>query len=223
MLYQLLFSNRLTNPLELLFNLSILTIALLVAITVHEFAHAWSAERLGDPTARLAGRMTLNPIPHLDPLGTIMLLIAGIGWGKPVPVDPFNFRHPRRDMAVTSFAGAAANLTLATILSLIIKISMFYRVVPELIINIVLQTIYLSVLLAIFNLLPIHPLDGSAVLTGLLPRDLAEDYDRFSHQYGLFILIFLIFPFFGAPLISRIIFPIINFILSLLLPGSTLV
>jgi len=209
-----------TNP----FGFLIWIIALLVAITVHEFAHAWSAERLGDPTARLAGRITLNPLAHLDLLGTIMLIVARIGWGKPVPVDPFNFRHPRRDMAITSFAGPAADLLLAAVLALIIKVAPFFLGPAASLIEIFLQPIItLAVILAIFNLLPVHPLDGSAVIVGLLPQHLAEDYERFSHQYGLFILIFLIFPFFGAPLISKIIFPIINFILSLLLPGTLLV
>jgi Zn-dependent protease len=209
-----------TNPFAFL----IWIIALLVAITVHEFAHAWSAERLGDPTARLAGRISLNPLNHLDPLGTLMLIIARIGWGKPVPIDPFNFRHPRRDMAITSFAGPAADLILAAILAIIIKVAYLFLGPSAALIEILFQpTIILAVILAIFNLLPIHPLDGSAVIVGLLPQDLAEDYDRFSHQYGLFILIFLIFPFFGTPLISQIIFPVVNFILSLLLPGSILV
>ena len=209
-----------TNPIGFLMWI----IALLVAITVHEFAHAWSADRLGDPTARLAGRISLNPLNHLDPLGTLMLVIARIGWGKPVPVDPFNFRSPRRDMAITSFAGPAADLLLAAVLSIIIKVAYLSLGPAAALLEIILQPIIvLAVILAIFNLLPVHPLDGSAVVVGLLPQDLAEDYDRFSHQYGIFILIFLIFPFFGAPLISRIVFPIVNFILSLLLPGSVLI
>lgn len=209
-----------TNPLAFL----IWIIALLVAITVHEFAHAWTAERLGDPTAKLSGRVTLNPIAHLDPIGTLMLIIARIGWGKPVPVDPFNFRHPRRDMAITSFAGPAANLILAAILSIILRLAYFTLGPAASLLQIIFQPIIiLAVILAIFNLIPVHPLDGSSVLIGLLPQNLAEDYERFSRQYGVLILLFLIFPFFGAPLISQIIFPIVNLILSLLLPGSILV
>lgn len=213
-------SELFTNPLGFL----IWIIALLVAITVHEFAHAWSAERLGDPTAKLAGRVTLNPIAHLDPIGTLMLIIARIGWGKPVPVDPFNFRHPRRDMAITSFAGPAADLILAGILSIILRVAYFALGPGASLLQIIFSPIIiLAVILAIFNLIPVHPLDGSSVLIGLLPQNLAEDYERFSRQYGILILLFLIFPFFGAPLISQIIFPIVNLILSLLIPGSILV
>jgi Zn-dependent protease len=209
-----------TNP----FGFLIWIIALLVAITVHECAHAWTAERLGDPTAKLMGRVTLNPFAHLDLVGTLMLLIARIGWGKPVPVDPFNFRNPRRDMAITSFAGPAADLILAAALSIILRITFLFLGPTAVLIEVFFQPIIiLCVTLAIFNLLPIHPLDGGSVLAGLLPSKTADEFEAFSHQYGVLILILLIFPFFGQPLISRIIFPIVNFILSLLLPGSMLV
>src|SRR3989344_4785860 len=104
----------LTNPIELLF----IVPTLLIAITVHEFAHAFSADRLGDPTPRLQGRLTLNPLAHLDPLGTIMLFLVRFGWGKPVQFDPFNLRNPRRDAAIISLAGPLANVVLATISSL---------------------------------------------------------------------------------------------------------
>src|SRR4030042_6600170 len=97
-----------TNP----FSFAIWAAALLVAITIHEFAHAWTADHLGDPTPRLTGRLTLNPLAHLDPIGTLMLLIIRLGWGKPVTVDPFNLRHPKRDMALISLSGAVANFLL---------------------------------------------------------------------------------------------------------------
>jgi len=209
-----------TNPFEFV----IWAAALLVAVTVHEFAHAWTADRLGDPTARLAGRVTFNPLAHLDPIGTLMLLLFRFGWGKPVPMDPFNLRNPRRDAAVISFAGPAANLTLATIFSVFIRIShLFLGSTSILIETVLLPLIFLSIMLAIFNLIPIHPLDGGKVLVGLLPREHAYKVDAVLKQYGFIILIFLIFPFFGFSPIIAIISPIINLILTILLPGTPLV
>jgi len=209
-----------TNP----FSFVIWAGALLVAITVHEFAHAWTADRLGDPTARLAGRVTFNPLAHLDPIGTLMLLIFRFGWGKPVPIDPFNLRSPRRDAAVISFAGPAADLVLALILSLFIRLShLFLNPYAILMETILTPFIFLSVMLAIFNLIPIHPLDGGKILVGLLPRENAYKVDALLNQYGFILLIFLIFPFFGTSPIIAFISPIINFILSLLLPGTPLV
>lgn len=198
--------------------------ALLVAITVHEFAHAWAADRLGDPTAKLAGRLTLNPFAHLDPIGTLMLLIFRFGWGKPVPFDPFNLRSPRRDAAIISFAGPASNLILAFFLAIIIRLSHLLLGSPAYFLELALTPLVtLSVILAIFNLLPIHPLDGGKVLVGFLPREHAYKVDEILRQYGFIILIFLIFPFFGVSPISLIISPIINLILAILLPGTPLV
>ncbi len=203
-------------------------VALLVAITIHEFSHAWTADRLGDPTAKLSGRLTLNPLAHLDPLGTLALLIFYFGWGKPVPFDPFNLRNPRRDAALISLSGPASNLILATILAIFLKIittvlPLNLNLVTTLLLALLQSIIKLNVILGVFNLLPVHPLDGGKILVGVLPEEQARNIDDILNQYGLIIVIFLIFPIFGASLASLIILPIINFILSLLLPGVPLI
>lgn len=184
-------------------------LALIIAITIHEFAHAYVADRLGDPTPRSHGRLTLNPLKHLDPLGTLMLFIAHFGWGRPVPIDPYNFRSPRRDELLVALAGPGSNLLLAVILSLLL------RVFPLYFLNIL---IIINVSLAIFNLLPIPPLDGSNILLNLLPVDQAAQWQKAFDQYGSFLLVILLFlPFAGSNLISLIISPIINLLLRLLI------
>lgn len=232
--------------LDILFNdpLSFLSwaLALLIAVTIHEFAHAWTADKLGDPTPRLADRLTLNPLAHLDPLGTLALLIARVGWGKPVPIDPYNLRNPRRDTALISLAGPASNLILIFLITFLAKLIFRF---PMMLVSysiyqpMALSTLYnagevafssyliaktvgalmiLNVGLAIFNLLPVPPLDGAKILFGFLPVRWGVKLEESLSQYGIFLLIFLIFPFFGgASLVSYIIFPIINFILNLLL------
>src|SRR3989344_5780068 len=136
----------LTDPLALLLFLP----ALVIAITVHEFSHAFAADRLGDPTPQLQGRLTLNPLKHLDPVGSLMLLFFRFGWGKPVEFDPYHLRHPRRDAALISLAGPAVNLILATVLSLVLKFS------PSPLFSIFLSPVILiNINLAIFNLLPV--------------------------------------------------------------------
>ena len=192
-------------------------VGLVAGITIHEASHALVAYRLGDPTAKLAGRLTLNPASHLDLIGTLALLIVGIGWGKPTPFDPFNLRNIKRDSALISVAGAASNFILAIILS-IPYLFFYFTGNLSLTINAVYQVIsiiiWLNLILGVFNLIPVHPLDGFKVLAGLLPRDWYYDFIQ-TERYGIFILLFLLIT--GA--IGKILFPIISSIFSILIPG----
>jgi Zn-dependent protease len=174
------------NPQFGIWYLVFFVVALLVAITVHEFAHAWVANYLGDPTPKKAGRVTLNPVAHLDPLGTIMLFLVRFGWGKPVPINPNNFKNPRLGSSLTAVAGPTSNFLLANLLALIYKISE----VPatSALGTFILLTIYLNLILMVFNLLPIPPLDGSKFFALFFP---AMENKKFE-MYGPFILIVLV-------------------------------
>ncbi len=203
--------------LSLLFSQPLLFViaagGLLVSITIHEFAHAWVADKLGDPTPRYQGRVTLNPLAHLDPLGTVMLLLVGFGWGKPVEFDPYNLKNPVPDAAKIALAGPASNIILAIILSFAISLDQTGTLV-----DIVLQTVlYINVVLAIFNLVPIHPLDGGKILVALLPKTTALEFDSFMHRYGNMILILMIVPWAGRSPVSMLISPIISWVTGLLL------
>lgn len=209
----------------------IFIIGFLVSLSIHEAAHAWMADRLGDPTARLSGRLSLNPLAHLDPIGTLLpifLILTGspmvFGWGKPVPFDPFNLRSPRKDSALISLAGPTANLIFATILAVIIRIGQVFLGPGAFIIQYLLTSmVALNIMWALFNLIPVHPLDGGKVLVGILPKKLAYQWDEILNQYGLILLIFLIFPFAGRAPIDYLLSPLVNFVLSILLPGTPLV
>ena len=202
MLISLLFQ----NPLAFVF----LTIALIISISFHEAAHAFMATKLGDPTARALGRVTLNPAKHLDPIGTLLLLVAGFGWGRPVPFDPSFFKNPKRDTALVSFAGPASNFLLAIIFALLLQVLPSVRgagVVGTLFYLIV----FYNLVLGFFNLIPIHPLDGFKVVYGLLPYDLAAQWMQMA-PYGVWILMVLIL----TRATSGILQPLLNFSLQLL-------
>jgi Zn-dependent protease len=210
-------------------------LAFVIAITIHEAAHAWMADRLGDPTARLMGRLSLNPLVHYDPVGTTLLLVLvfmrslgfpviPFGWAKPVRFDPYNLQNPRRDSALISLAGPASNLILASALAILLQVVSTGFLGQSILSIFVEPIIILNVVLAVFNLVPIHPLDGGKIFVGLLPEDQAHDADLFLRRYGMIILLFLIFPTFNgtSPLFS-VIGPVINFFLNLLLPGNPLI
>ncbi len=210
-------------------------LAFATAITIHEASHAWMADRLGDPTPRLDGRLSLNPLVHYDPVGTTLLLVLVIlralgfpvipfGWAKPVVFDPYNLAHPRRDAALISFAGPFANLALASILSIFLRISLMPFSPFSTFSGIFYPFIVLNVALAVFNLIPIHPLDGGKILIGLLPSKEAREIDLFLNRYGLILLFFLIFPVFGGTsAIALVISPLLNFFLRILVPGNPLI
>ncbi len=168
---------------------------ILIALTFHEYAHAYVANRLGDPTARLMGRLTLNPLKHLDPFGTILLFIANFGWAKPVPVDPSHFKNPPRDMLWVALAGPVSNVILAAAFSAIYRMNAAGLLqFPEgsgFFISMLRYAIFINLVLAFFNLIPIQPLDGSKILYGLLSPEAARGYARFE-SYGPFVLIGLI-------------------------------
>ncbi len=179
-----------------------LLLVLLFSLTVHESAHAWMANRLGDPTARRLGRISLNPVVHSDPIGTILLPIVAFmagglifGWAKPVPVNPRNLKNYRRDFLLIAAAGPASNVLLATAASLLMRVgpagAALSGGVASVLFDMGFMVIQLNLLLAVFNMIPIPPLDGGSVLAGLLPGPLADGYDRVVRPYGFMILLVL--------------------------------
>ena len=206
---------------EIAQRIAILTPPILLAVTVHELAHGWVAYKMGDPTARNAGRLTLNPIQHLDLMGTIVFFVTQtIGWAKPVPVNPMYFKNPKQDMIWVSLAGPVSNIILAVISAFILRhtigpMSMWessasYLLKPLLYMAYV--SIQINIGLAVFNMIPIPPLDGSKVLMGLLPDKLAMKYQALD-QYGFILILLLVFT--GAT--GTIIIPVIDFLNHLLI------
>lgn len=185
-----------------LFKLSIMLVPGLLAIVCHEVSHGFVAWRYGDPTARMMGRLTLNPIKHIDIIGTLMIFFIGIGWAKPVPVVYENLRNPKRDMIWVAAAGPITNITLAIISAFLLRglvavanpaasastLTMFL----EPVVMMLAFSVYINLLLAIFNMIPLPPLDGGRVLSGLLPHRQAAALSRIE-PYGMIIIIVLVF------------------------------
>ena len=183
-------------------------IVLILSIALHEFGHAFSADRLGDDTPRRQGRITLWPDKHFEPVGFIMMVVTvlfgfGLGWGKPVQVNDRNFRHPSRDMIIVTICGPLMNLLLAVIAALILRFSINATWLAGTGEQFVTAFLEINLALMFFNLIPIPPLDGSKVLYGLLPFDIAVRYERFMGQFGLVLLLLVLF----TGVIGRIIGP----------------
>ena len=195
----------------------------LVSLTVHEAAHAWTADRLGDPTARLLGRVSLNPLVHIDLVGTILLpLIAAvsnlpiIGWAKPVPVNTSRLAHPRRDFMLVAAAGPASNIALAVLAAVLVQLvpSPGFGSSDGLdLVSVMVMAGSINIFLAVFNLVPIPPLDGGNVLAGLLPPNAADVFDKLR-PFGFIILYGLMF----TGILSDLIVPPARFLLRLLFP-----
>jgi Zn-dependent protease len=187
------------------------------AVIIHEYAHGWVAWKLGDSTARYMGRLTLNPLAHIDPIGTIFLPIILIlthspilfGWAKPVPVDFFNLNNPKRDMVWVGLAGPAANVVFAIVLALLLKVPLLMA--SHFAVSIITSAIVANLVLAVFNLLPIPPLDGSRVAMGLLPYNLSVQYSRIE-PYGFVIIFALLWIGF----INTMVWPVVIFLARLL-------
>jgi len=190
-----------------------------LSISFHEYAHGWIAFKLGDPTPKQAGRLSLNPLVHIDPFGTIILPLIllvistrligqplAIGYAKPVPINPYHFKNPKKDIALVGLAGPAINIFIAVLLSLLIRTG-FPLFTPAIVLGIMINLI-----LAIFNLIPIPPMDGSKVLTSFLPKEIAYKYFKIA-PYGFFIIILL----FTTGFFKWFIMPLVNSTLYLLL------
>ena len=209
-------------------------LALLIAITLHEASHAAAAYLLGDSTARRLGRLTLNPIRHMDPMGTLLIVFVGFGWGKPVPVNALALRRGRRGMGVVAAGGRLSNLAAAAIaaaplrLDLVSWPSIFsfadaFRAGPEAFVGaLLLFVVAFNIILAVFNLIPLFPLDGSSVALGILPNEQARQFSRLE-RYGPGLLMLIIGADFilRVGILRRLIFPVVNYV-SVILLGERL-
>ena len=212
------------NPAAFFLVIGIGLVGLVIGFTVHEFSHALTAHGEGDQTARRMGRLTFNPIKHIDLLGFLLLLVVGFGWAKPVQVDPYNLRHGRLGMSWVALAGPLSNFVLAFLLGPIFRLNLLSE--PNLhsltgLLGVALSVIiFYNLILGIFNLIPLPPLDGSKVVGGLLPNALYYPYLRFE-QYGWILLLGLVvvnlilFYAFGINILGEILIPPVRFLFGL--------
>ena len=211
--------------LNLVQKIAVWVVPVLLAITVHEVAHGWIARKLGDNTAFMLGRLTLNPLKHVDPMGTIvipgllLLMQAGFifGYAKPVPINWKNLRHPKRDMALVAAAGPGANLLMAIGWALLIRLGLLLGETGMALVLMGVAGITINIILMVLNLLPLPPLDGGRVMTGLLPGPLAYRFSRIE-PYGFFILIGLLV----TGVLGMVLWPVISMVMTMVVPVSGL-
>ncbi len=196
------------------FDIIFQVLIVIFSVVVHEVSHGAMAYALGDNTAKDAGRLTLNPLPHIDPIGSILMpILIGFGWAKPVPYNPYNLRNQKWGPFLVGIAGPASNILIAVFFGLILRISGPLSFLGQAFFGALLPIVAINLGLAIFNLIPVPPLDGSKVLYLVWPRDRIDLYAMFE-RYGFFILIIFIFLF--PSVLQNIIFPIVNFLFRLI-------
>lgn len=218
MAYQSFTSRQYNSPMEWLMSKLIVLPAILIGLSFHEFAHAFAADRLGDQTPKLQGRVTINPAAHLDPFGFLALFFIGFGWGKPVEVNPWNFKHMRRDSLIVDLAGVTINLILAVVFAGVLKLLSIYHlaflstymgnVVTEMIFDIV----SINIVLMVFNLIPVPPLDGFGIVTEIFDLRKKEWYYQIYSNGFMILLLLMIFN-----VTDKIMVPGVNFVLNAIL------
>jgi Zn-dependent protease len=188
--------------------------AILIALSFHEWAHAFAAYKLGDPTARNLGRMTVNPLKHIDLIGFILLIIARFGWAKPVPINPRNFSHPKRDMIIVSLAGIITNFILALIALLVVFVLELVGMENSIVSSILSNVFFLNLSLMVFNIIPIPPLDGYRVLETLLIRHVGAKPFFYLQRYGSIVLLVLLITGVLSGVLSTVVSAIANGLIS---------
>ena len=206
------------NPMDWVIEKLMILPGILIGLSFHEFGHAYVSTKLGDPTPKLQGRVTINPMAHIDPVGMVCLLLCGFGWGIPVQINPSYYKNRRRDEILVGFAGVAMNLILAIIFSLLVRVAVIVyqstgSEIASIFYDILLNVVMINVVLMVFNLLPVPPLDGFGIVTNLFNLQKYSWYEKY-YQYGYFILIFMVL----IGWVSTILTPVMTLIMKLLSP-----
>lgn len=216
-------NGRFENPMDFIMNTIMLLPAIVIGLSFHEFAHGIVSYKLGDPTPKIQGRLTINPAAHIDPFGFIALIFAGFGWGVPVQIDPRYYKHRRRDEALVAIAGVTMNLLIAIVFAFLVKLILVTSPVwlsgkfGEVLIEVLMNVVIVNIVLLVFNLLPVPPLDGFGLITQMFKLENTEFYWKI-YDKGFFILLALIM----LGVTDKVISPIINLIYGLILNGIIL-